>query len=71
MKRETAILTRKLPADYSSKGGWRYVAEEFEVRVLARSEGYAMVRRPRCAPFVCPEKDLRADPKLSGVKVSQ
>jgi hypothetical protein len=29
-----------------------------EVRVLARSEGYAMVRRKGCMPFVVAEKKL-------------
>ena len=32
---------------------------EVEVRVLAISEGYAMVRRPRSTPFVLEEKRLK------------
>lgn len=29
-----------------------------QVRVMARAEGYAMVRRKGCAPFVVSEKEL-------------
>lgn len=31
----------------------------FVVRVMARAEGYAMVRRPRAMPFVLKESDLQ------------
>ena len=34
---------------------WR---EAGEVRVMARAEGYAMVRRKGCMPFAVSEKDL-------------
>lgn len=30
-----------------------------EVRVMVRAEGYAMVRRRGCAPFVVAEKELQ------------
>lgn len=30
----------------------------FEVKVMARADGYAMVRRPGCIPFVCRDSDL-------------
>lgn len=33
---------------------------EHQVRVMARAEGYAMVRNPGCMPFVVSEKDLSA-----------
>lgn len=29
------------------------------VRVMARAEGWAMVRKPCCAPSVCREKELK------------
>ena len=32
--------------------------EEMEVRIMAIAEGYAMVRRKGCLPFVCMEKEL-------------
>ena len=32
--------------------------EAMQVRVMARAEGYAMVRRKGAAPFVVSEKDL-------------
>ena len=32
--------------------------DKFEVRVMAISEGYAMVRRKGAMPFVCNVKDL-------------
>lgn len=32
--------------------------EECEVRVMAEAEGWAMVRRKGCAPFVCRSKEL-------------
>jgi hypothetical protein len=32
--------------------------EPWEVRVMARAEGYAMVRRPGAMPFAVSEKDL-------------
>lgn len=58
MKREIAIHTRQVPVAF--KGGiWLYETQEFEVRVMARADGYAMVRRPRAMPFVCQEDSLR------------
>lgn len=32
------------------------------VRLMARSGGYVMVRRPRCSPFVLTEKEWAAMP---------
>jgi hypothetical protein len=37
------------------------VVDEFEVRIMAIAEGYAMVRRKRCMPFICSIKDLRQE----------
>lgn len=34
--------------------------EQCEVRVMARAEGYVMVRRPGAVPFVVHEKELEA-----------
>lgn len=48
---EFAVLTR-----HSGHPG---VLEAFTVRVMARGEGYAMVRRKGCAPFIVPEKELK------------
>ena len=39
-------------------GRFKNVPIKFEVRVMAVAEGYAMVRRPKCLPFVCSVKDL-------------
>jgi hypothetical protein len=44
----------KVPA----QGGWANRISDMEVRVMARAEGYAMVRLPRCMPFVVSEKSL-------------
>jgi hypothetical protein len=30
-----------------------------DVYILAISEGYAMVRRPRCMPYVCKESEVK------------
>jgi hypothetical protein len=59
-KKETAILTRKTPTKYRAKTGWEYTTEQFEVSVMARSSGYAMVRRKGCITFVVSTKDLAA-----------
>ncbi len=39
-----------------TKPGW---PEPAVVRVMARAEGYALVRRKGKAPFICEEKDLK------------
>jgi len=58
MKREFAIHVRKR-ADKLVRGKWTYYEERREVRVLARAEGYAMVRIKGCATFAVPEKELQ------------
>jgi len=35
-----------------------YVTDEWEVKVMAVSEGYAMVRRKGAMPYVAPIKEL-------------
>lgn len=41
------------------------VAGLIEVRVMARAEGYAMVRRPNAVPFIVKEAELREPPTES------
>ena len=60
MKREFAILERKFPEALVA-GKWTYRTQVDRVRVMARAEGYAMVRFPGAMPFVAPEKDLRVE----------
>lgn len=59
-KKEFALLRRTHP---TLKGG-KVVDEtqEFQVEVMARAKGYAMVRRPGAMPFVEREKDLHSLP---------
>lgn len=37
---------------------WKKWTERRPVLVLAINGPWAMVRRPRCAPYVCPTRDL-------------
>ena len=59
MKQEKAILTRSDPVAFDGKK-WTYEVKKFEVVVMARSGKYAMVKRPRCLPFVCLPSELGA-----------
>lgn len=56
MAKEFAIWHRR----YIDVENGKFVnkTEPLRVRVLARAEGYAMVRRPRSAPVVANERDL-------------
>jgi len=36
----------------------KHDSEPFEVKIMARVDGYLMVRRKGCIPFVCRESDL-------------
>lgn len=56
-KKKRMLLKRTVP-DKLVAGKWTYKIEEFEVTVLAVADGYAMVRRAGCMPFVEAEKDL-------------
>jgi hypothetical protein len=56
-KTKLAILTQKVPDNFVNLK-WEYKINKFEVRVMAISGGYAMVRRKGCLPFVCNMKDL-------------
>lgn len=60
MRRELAILSKKLPAFRSGK--WVDEETKIYVRVMARAEGHAMVRRPHAVPFVVLEKELEPVP---------
>ena len=43
----------------SSKMGWRTVTTPIKVRVMNKPvEGYVMVRRKGCAPYVAPVKEI-------------
>ncbi len=55
---KTAIYHRKYPVAYVGNGKWEYSTEDAKVRVMASAEGYSMVRRKNCAPFVVQDKDL-------------
>ncbi len=52
-----AIYTRTFPIIVDGKFIQRTV--EWEVRVMAIAENYAMVRRKGCMPFVCALAELR------------
>lgn len=57
MKKLMAIWTRKYPYHFNGTR-WSYGTTQFEVKILATSEGYAMVRRQSAIPFVVAEKEL-------------
>lgn len=46
------------PVTYS-RGKWSYREELRDVKVLAVSGAWAMVRRPRAVPYVAPIAELR------------
>jgi hypothetical protein len=39
-------------------GKWEYETDRREVVLMAVSGKFAMVRRPRCGPYVCSVKEL-------------
>lgn len=51
---------RSLPKEFCG-GKWIDEVTLWEVRVMAEAEGYSMVRRKGCYPYVCPIKELYAD----------
>jgi hypothetical protein len=57
-KREMAIHAAPKPVVVNGK--WARALERREVTVMARADGYAMVRRKGCLPYVAPEKELHA-----------
>lgn len=56
------VLTRSAPWIGNSPPK----VERILVRVMVHAEGYAMVRRKGCMPFVCSESDLTPNASLSG-----
>lgn len=56
-KGDKVICTHSVPESFTG-GTWIYKTREFEVRVMAIAEEYAMVRRKRAMPFVVNVKDL-------------
>ena len=57
MKLGKAIYTKT--SQVIKDGKFVPIEERFEVRVMAVSEGYAMVRRKRAMPFVCRISELK------------
>lgn len=57
--REFAIYHR--PVSHLVNGKFVRSTEDQRVRVLARAEGYALVRNPGAMPFVVSERDLDVD----------
>ena len=55
-KKELALYAQVTPKIVS--GRWVKEQASVQVIVMARADGYAMVRRPKCAPFVVLEKEL-------------
>ena len=53
-----AIYRHTRPVGFK-EGKWIYETSEWQVRVMATAEGYAMVRRPRAHPIIVREKELR------------
>ena len=51
------MLKRKKPDKFDGKR-WTYLDDEVEVIVMAVVGVYAMVRRPKCTPFVVWAKEL-------------
>lgn len=60
MSKEYAIHNEK--CHRIEQGRWVVADDKRKVRVMARAEGYAMVRRPGCAPYVVSEKELSPPP---------
>ena len=54
--RERALYAQGTPKIV--EGRWVKKITSVPVEVMARADGYAMVRRPKCAPFVVLEKEL-------------
>lgn len=52
---------RKPMRDLAKGGGWHDWIDERDVILLAVSGPWAMVRRPRAAPYVAPVKELTAN----------
>jgi hypothetical protein len=58
MRKKTQAIHRKWSPTHMENGLWQFNVEAREVWVMATADGWAMVRRPRCAPYVCREREL-------------
>lgn len=58
MSRRREMAVHHAPCVLLQDGRFVHSTEPREVRVMARAEGYAMVRRPGAMPYVAPEKEL-------------
>lgn len=58
MKFKTAIHEVVSPDKFDGKN-WSYKTELREVEVMAVVAGFAMVRRKKCAPYVCQAKEIQ------------
>lgn len=56
--KKLAIHHHKRPISFNGKK-WLYETTLKNVEVMAIAGGWAMVRLPKCAPYVCEEKELR------------
>ena len=65
-RREMATYLRMVVEIEHGKFAGRIRPEE--VRVMARAEGYAMVRKKGAVPFVVSEKELSASSPATGEK---
>lgn len=61
-KKEFAVYHRVVRGVVN--GRWADTTRLERVRVMARAEGYAMVRFPGAMPFVVSEKELTPDQQL-------
>ena len=55
--KKLAIHHDKRPVSFNGKK-WSYKTTLKNVEVMAIADGWAMVRLPKCAPYVCEEKEL-------------
>ena len=63
------MKAKRMLCEFSSYSGWDYARKKpaqsishHEVRVMAEAEGWVMVRRPRCIPFVVAKDKLKPIP---------
>lgn len=54
------VTHRAVTPETYRDGKWIDKTEDREVRLLAVVQGWAMVRRPKCMPYVCHIDELRA-----------
>lgn len=57
-RHQKAIHVHTSPENFKD-GKLIYKTEEWEVRIMAIAEGYAMVRRLGCMPYICNIKELK------------